>query len=206
MRKWLLFTNGGGSSDPLNWASSEAALYSTDDLKTIKPSGAVSLDLIFDVCGNVETVTLKIRNRSHTKVISAIANAVEKSNQSIISVADKDGNRFISPFVYDVVIKTGTPILYYNKITDATAVEIIDIDTKTEKLMSMTLANVHSSDATVQVYLLDAGGILYYIIKDIVIPTGATLKLESDELDYDASVFNLYVKLGGTTPVDVIIR
>ena len=48
--------------------------------------------------------------------------------------------------------------------------------------------------------------ILYYIIKDVVIPVGSTLKLESDELDYDASVFNLYVKLGGSTPVDVIVR
>ena len=35
----------------------------------------------------------------------------------------------------------------------------------------------------------------WYIIKDVVIPVGAALKLESDELDYDASVFNLYVKL-----------
>ena len=30
--------------------------------------------------------------------------------------------------------------------------------------------------------------------------------LEGDELDYDADVFNLYVKLAGSTPVDVIIR
>ena len=97
-------------------------------------------------------------------------------------------------------------VKYYNKIVNATAVEIIDINTKTEKLTSMTLANVHSSDATVQVYLLNAAGTLYYIIKDVVIPTGSTLKLESDELDYDADTFNLYIKLGGSTPVDVIIR
>ena len=60
MEKFLLFTTGGGTSDPLNWDSSEAALYSTDDLKTIKPSGANSLDLTFYVCGNIEIVTLKI--------------------------------------------------------------------------------------------------------------------------------------------------
>ena len=46
MKKWLLFTNGGGSSDPLNWDSSEAALYSSEDLKTIKPSGPRTLDLL----------------------------------------------------------------------------------------------------------------------------------------------------------------
>ena len=99
-------------------------------------------------------------------------------------------------------------IKYYNKITTATAVEIIDINTKTQKLNSMTLANVHSADATVQVYLKDSSAVAvdYYIIKDVVIPVGATLKLEGDELDFDMSLYNLYVKLGGSTPVDVIIR
>ena len=99
-------------------------------------------------------------------------------------------------------------VKYVNKITTATAVEIIDINTKTQKLNSMTLANVHSADATVQVYLKDSSGVAvdYYIIKDVVIPVGATLKLESDELDFDMSLYNLYVKLGGSTPVDVIVR
>ena len=47
MKKWLLFTDGGGSSDPLNWDSSEAGLYSSEDLRTIEPSGPRTLDLIF---------------------------------------------------------------------------------------------------------------------------------------------------------------
>ena len=99
-------------------------------------------------------------------------------------------------------------IKYVNKIETAVAVEIIDINTKTQKLNSMTLANVHSADATVQVYLKDSSAVAvdYYIIKDVVIPVGATLKLEGDELDFDMSLYNLYVKLGGSTPVDVIIR
>ena len=99
-------------------------------------------------------------------------------------------------------------VKYYSKIPTATAVEIIDINTKTEKLNSMTLANVHSASATVQVYLKDSSAVAvdYYIIKDVVIPVGTTLKLDSDELDFDSSIFNLYVKLGGSTPVDVIVR
>tara|TARA_R100001480_G_scaffold132301_1_gene129557 strand:- start:1023 stop:1322 length:300 start_codon:yes stop_codon:yes gene_type:complete len=97
-------------------------------------------------------------------------------------------------------------VKYYVKITTAVAVEIIDINTKTQTLNSMTLANVHSADATVQVYLTNSSGVLYYIIKDVVIPVGATLKIDGDELDFDSNVFNLYVKLGGSTPVDVIIR
>ena len=107
MKKWLLFTSGGGSSDPLNWDSSEAGLYSSEDLKTIKPGGPRSLDLIFETGdSNKEVVTLKIKNKSHSRVISSIANAIEKSNQSIISIADVDGNRFINKDVYGVSIKS----------------------------------------------------------------------------------------------------
>ena len=69
----------------------------------------------------------------------------------------------------------------------------------------MTLANIHSGDASVTVFISNPTD-NWYIIKDVVIPTGMTLKLEADELDYDGDVFNLYVKLGGSTPVDVIIR
>lgn len=206
MKTWLLFTSGGGTSDPLNWDSSEAGLYSREDLKTIKPSGPNSLDLVFDVLGVAETVTLKIANGSHIQVISSIVNSMEKSDQATIAIADVDSGNFVNSSIYDVEIKTGTPVLYKNKIVNATAVEIVDINTKLKRLSSMTLANVHSATATVQVYLLDAAGVLYYVIKDVVIPVGATLKLESDELDYDASLFNLYVKLGGSTPVDVIVR
>ena len=206
MKKWLLFSSGDGSSDPLNWDSSEAALYSSEDLKTIKPGGPRTLDLIFETGdNNKEVVTLKIKNRSHSSVISSIANAIEKSNQSIISIADLDGNTFINKDVYGVTIKTSTPVLYYQKIANATQVNVIPINTKLQRLNSMTLANIHSGDATTSVFLANSTD-NWYIIKDVVIPTGTTLKLESDELDYDADVFNLYVKLGGSTPVDVIVR
>ena len=97
-------------------------------------------------------------------------------------------------------------VKYYNKITSATAVEIVDINTKTQRLSSMTLANVHSADVTARVYLQNAATTIYYIIKDVVIPVGTTLKIEGDELDFDSNVFNLYVKLAGLTPVDVIVR
>jgi hypothetical protein len=97
-------------------------------------------------------------------------------------------------------------IIYKGKILNATPVEIIDINAKTKQLKSMTLCNAHSGDATVQVYLLDASAVILYIIKDVIIPTGVTLKLDADELDYDGDIFNLYVKLAGSTPVHVIVR
>jgi hypothetical protein len=97
-------------------------------------------------------------------------------------------------------------IQFVNKITTATAVEIIDINTKTKSLNSMTLANVHTATVTAQVYLENAAGTKYYIIKDVDIPVGSMLKLEKDEIDFDGGLYNLYVKVGGSTPLDVIVR
>jgi len=96
-------------------------------------------------------------------------------------------------------------IIYKGKITNSTQVNAIPINTKTKQLKSMTLCNIHSGAATVTVFLANSED-NWYIIKDVVIPVGSTLKLESDELDYDGDTFNLYVKLGGSTPVDVIVR
>jgi hypothetical protein len=49
-------------------------------------------------------------------------------------------------------------------------------------------------------------GTRYYIFKSLVIPTGQTLKLESDEVSFDNKIYNLYVKLAGSTPVDIILK
>jgi len=205
MEKFLLFTTGGGSTDPMNLDSSEIALYNVSSLRSIKAASKSTLVMLFQVDGEKEIVTLTVRGGSHGIVIRSITNAIMNDNQ-IIKIADVDEDVFINKHISGVAIKTSTPILYKNKILNNTAVEIIDINTKLKRLNSMTLANVHSAAATVQVYLLDAAGILYYIIKDVVIPVGSTLKLESDELDYDASLYNLYVKLAASTPIDVIVR
>ena len=49
-------------------------------------------------------------------------------------------------------------------------------------------------------------GTRYYIFKSLVLPTGQTLKMESDEISFDNRIYSLYVKLAGSTPVDVIIN
>ena len=143
MKKWLLFTDGGGSSDPLNWDSSEAGLYSSEDLKTIKPNGPRTLDLIFETeNNNKEIVTLKIKNRSHAKVLSSIANAIEKSNQSIISIADVDSNRFISKDVYGVVIRKS--ILAVQSLSGTTHAKINLARTPNSIVLGATTASVIS--------------------------------------------------------------
>ena len=83
--KYLLFTNGGGSSDPLNWSKDEAALYSVNNLESIKPSSSQTIDIVFDTNNGKETVTLKVKNGSHVRVITAIASAISNSKSSITS-------------------------------------------------------------------------------------------------------------------------
>ena len=205
MNKFLLFTTGGGSADIMNYSSDEAALYSVSDLKGVKPTSKSEVEMLFQTLSGNEIITLTVIGGSQYQVMRSITAAIGSSSESVIRVADVDNDYFINKNIIGVSIKTGTPILYYQKIADATQVNLIPINTKLKKLTSMTLANIHSSAATVMVFLANSTD-NWYIIKNVVIPVGATLKLESDELDYDASVFNLYVKLDGSTPVDVIIR
>ena len=104
MEKFLLFTTGGGSSDPLNWDSSEAALYSVSELESVKPSSGRELDLTFNTGSGKEIVTLKIKNRAHSVIMAALGNSIN-SNQNVISVADVDGGRFIHASIYGVTIR-----------------------------------------------------------------------------------------------------
>lgn len=199
MEKFLLFTDGGGGSDPLNWSQDEAILLSSKDLISIKPHDLRSLELTF----TSTTVMLTIKNGTHAAVMKSIATAMS-GTQTVITIANLETGVFVNEAIESVKM-TNTDVLYYNKIANSTQVNVVPINTKTSKLRSMTLCNIHSGDATVTVFLSNPTD-NWYIIKDVVIPVGSTLKLDSDELDYDGSVFNLYVKLDGTTPVDVIIR
>jgi len=91
------------------------------------------------------------------------------------------------------------------KITNATQVKMISIGDGISNIKSMTIANIHSGDATVSLFLANATD-NYYIFKDLVLPAGQTLKMEKDEVSFDNRIYNLYIKLAGSTPVDVIIN
>ena len=91
------------------------------------------------------------------------------------------------------------------KITNATQVKMISIGDNINLIKSMTIANIHSGDATVDFFLANPTD-NYYIFKNLVLPTGQTLKMDSNEVSFDNRTYNLYIKLAGTTPVDVIIN
>lgn len=103
--KYLLFTNGGGSADPLNWDSSEAVMYKIEDFTGMKPFDARSIDLFFNTDNGREIVTLNIKNGTHITVMTAISNALISSKQAVISIADVDNGNFIHKSIYDAEIK-----------------------------------------------------------------------------------------------------
>ena len=49
-------------------------------------------------------------------------------------------------------------------------------------------------------------GTRYYILKGFILPVAQTLKLEGDEVSFDNLRYSLSIKLGSSTPVDVIIN
>jgi len=180
-------------------------VYNSKNLQQIKPNGIDVLSLVFCSEHGTSYVDLKIKRATHAVVTQSIVSAIKTSNESMLTIADVDNNSFANPNIRGVVINSTSPIIAHEKIANATQVNVLPINTKLEKLKSMTLCNIHSGAATVTVFLSNSTD-NWYIIKDVVVPVGSTLKLDSDELDYDGSVFNLYVKLAASTPVDVIVR
>jgi len=199
----LLFSTGEGHDS--GWLSTHSRAYPVSMLRSIKPYGKNTLNLFFTKEDFEDVISLSIENGKHMEVSGSIWEIASGGNYSAVVIADVAAQTFSSPNINGVTLQSD-PILYYEKIANATQVNLIPISTKTKRLKSMTLCNIdNETAATVQVFLSNSTD-NWYIIKNVVIPVGSTLKLESDELDYDGDIFNLYVKLSAATPVDVIIR
>jgi hypothetical protein len=273
MAKFLLFTTGGGSADPLNWSSDEAALYSTDELKGMKPASSRSIDLFFETTYGKEVVTLGIKNSTHASVMGSIATALN-STQATVTIADVDNSVFCSPNIIGVDItsqetfcqtltsndKTKINALRSNYSsclvanmhsvavtldlylasqvgTDITSTTVLAAETEAASTSSVTLT-VDTVNATADAFLNErvytvgadlgllgartfvgictavnstteivfAGGLevaisnnqvlhtgtRYNLLKTLSIPTASTLKLESDEISFDNSIYDLY--------------
>ena len=141
MEKFLLFTTGGGSSDPLNWDSSEAALYSLRDFEGMKPVSARTMDMFFNTRHGREVVTLKLKNGSHSRIIESVSNAINGS-QSVVAVADVDGGRFINPNIYGVTIRAQET--YIQTLTGNSRTQIL---CPRDNYSSVVIANIDGTDA-----------------------------------------------------------
>ena len=142
MEKFLLFTTGGGSSDPLNWSSDEAALYSTSELKGMKPASSRSIDLFFETTYGKEVVTLGIKNSMHSSCMRSIANALN-SNQAVVTIADVDAALFCSPYIHSVSIVSQET--YIQSLTGNSRTKIA---VSRSNYSSCLIANTHSSAVT----------------------------------------------------------
>ena len=274
MEKFLLFTTGGGSADPLNWSSDEAALYSTSELKGMKPASSRSIDLFFETTYGKEVVTLGIKNSTHAAVMGAISAALN-SNQAVITIADVDSSIFCSSHIISCIItsqETYCQTLTSNAKTkiniersnyssclvtnmhsaavtldlylasqiggvrgkargDIATTGVLAAETEAASTSSVTLT-VDTTTATADTFLnervyhyavggtffgictavnsgteivfggglenaitnndLLATGTRYNLLKTLSIPTASTLKLESDEISFDNSIYDLY--------------
>ena len=274
MEKFLLFTTGDGSADPLNWSSDEASLYSTSELKGMKPASSRSIDLFFETTYGKEVVTLGIKNSTHAAVMRAISTALN-SKQPVITIADVDSSQFCSEHIYSVDItsqethcqtltsddKTKINIersnyssclvanMHSAAVTldlylasqiggvrgkargDITSTTVLAAETEAASTSSVTLT-VDTTTATADTFLnervyhyavggtffgictavnsgteivfggglenaitnndLLATGTRYNLLKTLSIPTASTLKLESDEISFDNSIYDLY--------------
>ncbi len=198
----MYFATGDGGN-----AIGESYTVSSDKLYSIHPISATTLDLIFDSGnGYFDSVRLTIGSNTHKAVIGAINSAINRTHKSLVVICDSDNSSFINSNITDCVISLGVTASV-TKVSGSTQVKVIDINTKTRPIKSMSLANIHATDdVSVQVFLANPTD-NYYIIKNVVIPFAATLMLDKDEMDYNTSVYNLYVKLSaGDSAVDVIIK
>tara|TARA_R110000765_G_C18813958_1_gene595011 strand:+ start:128 stop:739 length:612 start_codon:yes stop_codon:yes gene_type:complete len=189
--KFLLFTTGGGSTDPINWNSSEAALYSVKDLKSIKPTSSSTVGLFFETQDGREVVTLTVVNGFHSNVIKSIISAISFNDQALISVADVDGNKFINKNIKGVSIKAHT-----NHIQSLTGNSRTKLTVPRGNWSSCMIANIDGSDAVNLTLELYDGTTYTALLSTISIPADNTLKLEGNEISFDNSTYVLYATSG----------
>ena len=154
MERYLYFrTQATDASDD---GTSDSACYPSSSLIGMQPTGDSVLTMYFSVDGVKSSVVLNLTTaNTHITAIQAITHSITTGKSfttakylpAVIIVANDDsgGTEYLegSGIASCGTIKHASSVLYYNKITNSTQVNIIPIDTKTQALTSMTLANIH---------------------------------------------------------------
>ena len=193
MKKFLLFTTGGGSADPTSWDSSKAAIYSVDSLKTIKPRDARTLDLFFEESGKREIVSLGIKSNSHSRVASAISNAIATSSNAVIAVADVDGNSYINNLVHSVTLRPSD--FFIQTISDNDQVPVQDADGEFPRYSPSSMVITPTADSTVSLWLTSISGQF----------TAATGTL-ANEGDNEATTASVTLTVDGTSATNNVFK
>jgi len=99
--------------------------------------------------------------------------------------------------------------LLYN-ITGSTGVIVEIVSAGAKSIKSLMLTNVHATNAaTVSVFFenrpVSGDPEIYHIIHDIIIPIGTSLFLDETNILKAPKEFSVYVQVGASDTVDVII-
>ena len=191
MDKFLLFTTGGGYSDPMNYDSSEAALYSVSDLKGIKPINKSNVEMLFTTFNGNEVVTLTIIGGTQTKVIRAISEAITSGVDQLIRIADVDNNYYINKNITGVSIKTH--VNYIQRLVNNSRTQLT---VPKGKCNSCIITNRDGTDAVDLSLELYDGSAYDVLLATVSIPADTALKLDSNEISFDNSTYNLYATSG----------
>ena len=207
----VLYFNTGGSEN----AFRESLAYPAKNLRGFNCIDATSLGIYFlpilsSSDDKNDLIDLTITTGKHKDVITAIQKEISTGNANYVTVADDDNSNYLHKFITSCSAPADSSdgsSLQVNKISGSTQVELIDISTRTRRIKYMSLSNIHATDAASTDLFISNATDNYYIFKNVSIPAGATLTLDSDDLQYDFTTYNLYVKLGASgSTVDVTIK
>ena len=104
MEKFVLFTTGGGSADPLNWSNDEAALYPVSQFKGMRPASSRTIDMFFETysskAGNITCVAddLKFGNLTMAGGTGTGATGAHTRSALIVPRADPSGVNIVITF------------------------------------------------------------------------------------------------------------
>ena len=102
-------------------------------------------------------------------------------------------------------------LLHNSTGSTGTTVELISAIEDIRSIKSINIANTHSSNATVSVFIQDnptsSAASSFKIIEDLVIPPGVSFLLDDGiPLSQNQISFGLYITVGSSDIVDVIIK
>jgi hypothetical protein len=100
-------------------------------------------------------------------------------------------------------------MIQYTNISGTAETEIIPKTTGDGRLDSISIANTHTHAFSISV-ALDTGSTKYHIVKGVVIPQGATLVLDDDNVFFNSRDVSLKIQLGaassGTSTATIITK
>ena len=190
-----LFINSNITDCTVYLGKSDTAFYTQNITGTSKGTVTVtsgSFDSLLLTAITTATVNLYLTSQVGTDITSTTVVAAEEeaASASSVTLTVKTYAATADAFLNEKVYKSDGTLF-----GTCTAVNE-DVEIVFGGGISQTLANNDS------LYV----GTKYYIFKSLVLPTGQTLKLESNEISFDNRIYSLYVKLGGNTPIDIIKR